>query len=176
SNINIQIRGKGSITAGTQPLFIIDGVPFDGTSLWEGTILSSATNSIIGSLSPLNMINPSDIESISILKDADATAIYGSRGANGVILITTKSSHSERTAFELSFQQGFSSIANRPDLLNLEQHLDIRREAFENEGRIPSDLPSSSDYAPDLTVWDRNLSTDWVEYFFGRHGNTSDLQ
>jgi TonB-dependent SusC/RagA subfamily outer membrane receptor len=87
-NIIVQIRGKGSINAGTDPLYIIDGVPFNSTPLNSSFITLS--DGIGGAVSPLNSLNPADIESIEILKDADATAIYGSRAANGVILITTR--------------------------------------------------------------------------------------
>ena len=85
----VKIRGTNSISSGNSPLYILDGVPFDG--VMSGI---SATQSHIfsptGNISTLNYINPQDIESIEVLKDADATAIYGSRGANGVVLITTK--------------------------------------------------------------------------------------
>lgn len=83
----IKIRGTNSLrTDGNQPLYIIDGVPYSSETI--GSISTSGTAPSL--TSPLNSINPSDIESIEVLKDADATAIYGSRGANGVVLITTK--------------------------------------------------------------------------------------
>ena len=94
--------GQNSIANGNNPLFVIDGVPFSSTSLTNNFIGGGAVGSGGGvnnpaqgggynnGLSPFNMLNPDDIESITVLKDADATAIYGSRGANGVILITTK--------------------------------------------------------------------------------------
>ena len=80
---SVQLRGQNSIANGNDPLYIIDGVPFPSNSL--ATIYGAA-----GALSPLNGINNADIESIEVLKDADATAIYGSRAANGAVLITTK--------------------------------------------------------------------------------------
>jgi TonB-dependent SusC/RagA subfamily outer membrane receptor len=86
---NVQLRGKGSIANGNNPLVIIDGIPYPSTRL--GSVY---TSSITGGGSPLNNINPEDIEKVEVLKDADATAIYGSRGANGVILITTKTGKS----------------------------------------------------------------------------------
>ena len=83
----IKIRGQNSLRAdGNQPLYIIDGVPYSSETI--GSIATSGTSPSL--TSPLNSINPSDIESIEVFKDADATAIYGSRGANGVVLITTK--------------------------------------------------------------------------------------
>ncbi|WP_315823167.1 SusC/RagA family TonB-linked outer membrane protein [Paraflavitalea speifideaquila] len=83
SSFKVMLRGQNSIAGGNEPLYIIDGVPYNTESLNQFT-------SANGNQSPLAAINPSDIESITVLKDADATAIYGSRGANGVILITTK--------------------------------------------------------------------------------------
>lgn len=96
-NINIQIRGKGSISAGNNPLFLIDGIPYDNTAP-NATNTTLVQNNIGGAISPLNNLNPSDIESITVLKDADATSIYGSRGANGVVLITTKSAKKEKSS------------------------------------------------------------------------------
>ena len=88
--VNIRIRGAGSISAGNEPLYVVDGLPLNG-----GNMLSGGGGADIPSngvpKNPLNTINPNDIASIEVLKDASATAIYGSRGANGVILITTKS-------------------------------------------------------------------------------------
>lgn len=143
-NINIQIRGTGSIQAGTNPLYIIDGVPYDGEALNQGTSLASS--SIVGTVSPLNILNPNDIEDISVLKDADATAIYGSRGSNGVVLITTKKGKSGGTRVNFSINQGFSKLTNFPNLLNLEQYLEMRRQAFANaSSRI---LPTNWNPAP----------------------------
>jgi len=173
-NINIQIRGTGSIQAGTNPLYIIDGVPYDGSPINESNILS--TSNIAGTTNPLNILNPNDIENISVLKDADATAIYGSRGSNGVVLITTKKGQSGGTRINLNINQGFSKIPNHPNLLNLEQYLAMRREAFENDERIPSADPASSDYAPDLTIWSQTESTNWSEYIFGHTANLTSSQ
>src|SRR5699024_10075198 len=172
--INIQIRGVGSIQAGTNPLYIIDGVPFDGASINQGTILASSN--IVGAISPLNIINPNDIESISVLKDADATAIYGSRGSNGVVLINTKKGSKGGTRINLSLNQGFSKIANHPLLLDLDQYLDLRRDAFKNDGRIPSDDPTSLEYAPDLTIWNQNEAINWSDYIFGKAANVTNTQ
>ncbi|WP_130857510.1 MULTISPECIES: SusC/RagA family TonB-linked outer membrane protein [Olivibacter] len=173
-NINIQIRGKGSIAAGTAPLYIIDGVPYDGGTINEGSRLG--IENIAGSISPLNNLNPNDIESITILKDADATAIYGSRGTNGVILITTKRGEAGNTKFDVNFVQGYNKIANQPRLLNVQDYLQIRREAFQNDSLIPSSDPTSPNYAPDLTIWDTTRTTDWTDYIIGNVGNFSSIQ
>ncbi|MET4138415.1 SusC/RagA family TonB-linked outer membrane protein [Pedobacter sp. UYP1] len=173
-NINVQIRGKGSIAAGTNPLYIIDGVPMDANA--AGLSAAIGASNIAGATSPLNSLNPADIESITVLKDADATAIYGSRATNGVVLITTKKGKSGKTQIELNVSQGINQVANYPRLLNLDQYLQIRREAFANDGKIPSSDPNSANYAPDLTVWSQTESTDWAKYFLGNTGHMSNMQ
>lgn len=173
-NINIQIRGKGSIAAGTNPLYIVDGVPYDGNAPVAANLPLS--NNVSGAISPLNNLNPGDIESITVLKDADATSIYGSRGSNGVVLITTKRAISGATTFNSSLKQGFTSLAIKPRLLGLKDYLDIRREAYANENLTPSSDPLSPNYAPDLTIWSQTEGTDWADYIFGNTANTTDLQ
>jgi TonB-linked SusC/RagA family outer membrane protein len=173
-NINVQIRGKGSIAAGTNPLYIIDGVPMDANA--AGLSASIGASNIAGVTSPLNSLNPADIESITVLKDADATAIYGSRATNGVVLITTKKGKSGKTQIELNVSQGMNQVANYPRLLNLDQYLQIRREAFANDGKIPSSDPNSANYAPDLTVWSQTESTDWAKHFLGNTGQVTNMQ
>src|SRR5690606_12968080 len=98
--IEVRIRGQNSIMGGNAPLYIVDGVPFDGQTL--GSSNSSVTIIPLGNISPLNAINPDSIESIEVLKDADATAIYGSRGANGVVLITTKKGNQGKTKLTIT--------------------------------------------------------------------------
>jgi TonB-linked SusC/RagA family outer membrane protein len=172
--VSIQIRGRGSILAGTDPLYIVDGVPFPAASLVNNTTLSGGIN---GAPSPFNSINPDDIETISILKDADATAIYGSRGANGVVIITTKKGKAGQTKVNFNISNGINKAANLPQLLNLSQYLQIRNEAFKNDGLIPSSNPLiSSTYAPDLTVWDTTKSTNWAKYILGNTGHVTDVQ
>ncbi|WP_367866959.1 SusC/RagA family TonB-linked outer membrane protein [Pedobacter sp. WC2423] len=171
-NIEVQIGGKGSITAGTNPLYVVDGVPFPGTSLVHNTSLSDI---ISGEISPLNSINPNDIESINVLKDADATAIYGSRGANGVVLITTKKGIAGKTKADINISSGVSEVASFPKLLKLSDYLTIRREAFKNDGLEPSTDPSSLGYAPDLKLWSQTDATDWGKYIMGRTGRTTNV-
>jgi TonB-linked SusC/RagA family outer membrane protein len=177
-NVNIQIRGKGSITAGTAPLYIIDGVPFGSTI--GGSFTSAGgvlgLSSVNGTVSPFNSLNPDDIESISILKDADATSIYGSRGSNGVVLITTKKGKIGKTKVDINISQGIDKAADLPRLLNLGQYLQIRNEAFINDGLTPSNDPNSGNYAPDLTVWSSNYSTNWSKYLIGNTGHITDAQ
>jgi TonB-linked SusC/RagA family outer membrane protein len=173
-NVSIQIRGKGSITAGTDPLYIVDGVPFPSVVVDANNILGQSA--INGAVSPLNSLNPNDIESISILKDADATAIYGSRGSNGVVLITTKKGKSGKTVVNLGISEGVSRVASMPRLLNLQQYLQIRKEAYKNDGTTPSPDPNADYYAPDLMAWDTTKSTDWAKYLLGRTAHFTDIQ
>lgn len=121
AGINIRIRGTASVRANNNPLFVVDGVPLSG----ENTTASGDAPGLGSSAprNPLNFLNPNDIESIDILKDASATAIYGSRGANGVVIITTKSgSAGQGISYDASL--GFANISKRYDLLNREQFLD----------------------------------------------------
>jgi TonB-dependent SusC/RagA subfamily outer membrane receptor len=171
---SIQIRGKGSIVAGTDPLYVIDGVPYSTNLMDANSAIGSTSPN--GLVSPLNSINPSDIESMSILKDADATAIYGSRGANGVVLITTKKGKAGKTKVDFNLSEGVNKMASLPSLLNLQQYLLIRKEAYKNDGLTPSSDPTSPSYAPDLTVWSQNTSTSWSKYLFGGTGHVTDVQ
>lgn len=166
-NIKIQIRGQGSVAAGTDPLYIIDGVPFISFPLNGG----STANGANGSISPFAIINPSDIESIEILKDADATAIYGSRASNGVVLITTKKGTLDKTGFAVNVYTGIGEVSRYTNYLNLPQYLQIRKEAFQNAGVAPT-----PDYAPDLLVWDTTKSTDWQKYIFGGTARITNVQ
>ncbi|RAJ18222.1 SusC/RagA family TonB-linked outer membrane protein [Olleya aquimaris] len=117
ASASIRIRGASSVRSGNDPLYVIDGVPFNNSSNSPG----SSTGNISGTTSaknPLNFINSDDIESISILKDASATAIYGSRAANGVIIITTKSGKRGEGKLNYSFTTTTSTVANSYDLLS----------------------------------------------------------
>ncbi|MCG2419751.1 SusC/RagA family TonB-linked outer membrane protein [Aequorivita sp. F47161] len=157
---SVRIRGRNSIRAdGSEPLYIVDGVPYPSQSL--GNI--NVSNVLGNSQSPLNGISPNDIESIEVLKDADATAIYGSRGANGVVLITTKMGKSGKTRFQINTTTGVGSITRDLDLLNTEQYLAMRREAFANDGI--TEYPFN---AYDVNgTWSTNRYTDWQEELLG---------
>ena len=121
AGIAIRIRGSNSIRSNNNPLFVVDGIPLSD----ESTVPSSGgvVDGGDSARNPLSFINSSDIESISVLKDASATAIYGSRGSNGVIIITTKSGKNSRGGvFEFSSNLSFSDPANRYDLFNADQY------------------------------------------------------
>lgn len=168
SAIKIQIRGQNSLRQGSEPLIIVDGIPFAANNQPINNQLSIlTTGSTSSGLSPIASINPLDIESIEVLKDADATAIYGSRGANGVVLITTKKGKIGKARVFANFYSGWSKVSKIPEMLNTKEYLQMRREAFSNDGRIPSSDPSSPQYAPDLYAWDTTRETDFSELMLG---------
>lgn len=141
--VQLRIRGTSSIRSNNNPLFVVDGVPLSG-----GTQPASADVGYgsTGDTNPLNFINPSDIKSISILKDASATAIYGSRGANGVVIITTKEGKGKGT-FDLASSVSVSSPANRYDLLEADAFLD-----------------AVAQYGGNASEQDFGNNTDWQDY------------
>jgi TonB-linked SusC/RagA family outer membrane protein len=177
SGVTTLIRGQNSISSGNDPLYIIDGVPYPSLLLNnQGFVLGSSGNGITGVQSmfgnPLSSINPSDIESISVLKDASATAIYGSRGANGVILITTKKGKAGQTKVDVNVQSGFGHVAHFADLLNTRQYLEMREEALKNDGITPS--LANGDY--DLLLWDTTRYTNWQKALIGNTSSFTNAQ
>lgn len=122
AGISLRIRGTGSVRGNNSPLFVIDGVPVSNESVSaEGGDIGVGSS---GSKNPLNFLNPNDIESMSILKDASATAIYGSRGANGVVVITTKSGKGSQGQWSFSTNLNIAHTADRYDLLTAEEFVD----------------------------------------------------
>ncbi|MBO9633405.1 MAG: SusC/RagA family TonB-linked outer membrane protein [Chitinophagaceae bacterium] len=167
------------LSSRNDPLFVIDGIPYPSDLESNlGTILgNSGTIERPGNQgSPLSFINPMDIERIDVLKDADATSIYGSRAANGAILITTRRGKSGKMTVDMNFRTGFSKYITRSDLVNTKQYLELRREGFSNYGGTPSADPSSPDYAVDLMVWDTTRYTDWQKELLGRKVKYSNAQ
>lgn len=114
----VRIRGRRSLTAGNDPLFVVDGIPFSGD---------------------LSDINTENIESMEVLKDASATAIYGSRGANGVVLITTKRGGNHETMVSYDGYYGMSVQLSNPDVFNAEEFADMKREAYRHSGEYDGD-------------------------------------
>lgn len=162
SNINIRgVNSMGLTNNGTYsvtaPLFIIDGIPFNNNTL--SNISSSSTYYE----SPFKSIDPSTIESIQVLKDADATAIYGARGANGVILITTKKARGGGMQFSLDAATSLQKMPKYVSMLNVQQYRDLRRKGFANDG---TEIDSTN--APDLLVWDSTLNHNWQKEYFGQ--------
>ncbi len=124
SGFNIKIRGNNSINAGTTPLFVIDGMQMDISS---GEVATTSTTGS-GTLDPLSFLNPNDIESIEVLKDATATAIYGSRGANGVVIITTKSgaTGTDKTIVNFDASVGIANVPKYIEMLDAQGYVDYR--------------------------------------------------
>lgn len=167
-NFSIRIRGKSSIREeGNFPLYIIDGVPFTPTTLSS----VFASGSITQTGNPLHLINPTDIESIEVLKDADATAIYGSRGSNGVVLIATQKARSGKTVLGVNYFTGGGKITHMLPLLKTEQYIEMRREAFANDGLSPGAADNDVNGA-----WPVDKFTDWQKVLTGNTAAISSLQ
>ena len=154
----IYVRGRGSLNSGTQPLYVIDGMPVNS----ETDGMSTTTNN---NFDPMAAINPSDIESVTVLKDAAATAIYGSRAANGVIVITTKKGKEGKMSINLDIKQGFVSMGNHNmDYANAQESMNLfahgRSVAYGNT------YDESYDYLKKVYQgygWDGVSSYDWMD-------------
>lgn len=159
--LNVRVRGNASLSASNEPLWIIDGVP---------TYTGGRNNLMPGmstSVSPLSLIDPNDIESITVLKDADQTTIYGANGANGVILVTTKRGVAGNMPLKVSATVNYGVAA--PDkstmvkVMNASQYLEVAKEAWVNGGNKMSDFPyQDNDYNSYSTT-----STDWFNEYIG---------
>jgi len=160
SGFFVQIRGRNSINSGNNPLYVIDGVPYADES-------SNLGSSALTSRNALSFIDPLSIETISVLKDADATAIYGSRGGNGVVLITTKKGKAGAAKISFDTYAGLS-VAGRSkiELLNTQQWMEVRREAFKNDGLVPNASAYSINGA-----WDTTRYTNWREEFIKNYSH-----
>lgn len=130
--VSIRVRGGTSINAGNEPLYVIDGFPiYNG----DATVDAGITNG--PGINPLSGINPADIESIDVLKDASATAIYGSRGANGVILITTKRGNRNQFSINYNGYYGTQQVGKKIELLNAEEWGILKNDALKDAGKAP---------------------------------------
>lgn len=154
--ISVQIRGASSINAGNEPLYVIDGLPMNNAAPVSGN--GSGFTSQPNARNPLNSLNPSDIESVEILKDASATAIYGSRGANGIVLITTKKGKSGK--FNVSYDgfYGVQEIANTLDVLNAQDYRRVLNEIIDDGGG------SEAERVGDI----ENGGTDWQSLLYDK--------
>lgn len=142
----IRIRGISSVSAGGDPLIVVDGIPITQDNFLTTNWQNGAFNN-----NPLASINPNDIESVEILKDAAAAGIYGSRGANGVILITTKRGKKGAPTFNFSTRFGISQPVARPEMLNASELLQLLQETWENDGNVGQ---------PDLGSY--GINVDWA--------------
>ncbi|WP_182514235.1 TonB-dependent receptor [Rufibacter quisquiliarum] len=171
--VSINIRGMGSITAGNEPLYIVDGVQINSEDDAGGTV---GTN-------PLSFLNPNDIESIEVLKDAAAASIYGAQAANGVVLITTKSGDEGPTKISVNMYRGFASPLPLIKMMDSQQYLDVRMEAYRNrypdrtEGAIRTEVLQESMLPINMT--DAQLAAlptyDWQKAAF-RTGDIYDVE
>ncbi len=126
-NINVRIRGEGSINAGNQPLYVIDGVQFN-----------TRNDAAFTQSNPLAFLNPNDIESIDIIKDAASAAIYGSTASNGVVLVTTKKGRAGKTRFGFNVSYGLVQPLKKLDVLNSQEIYQLRSEAVGNSNNLPA--------------------------------------
>lgn len=175
ASIGMRIRGQTSVGAlsgitSNNPLIVIDGVPFAPNN---NNIQAVPSGSLFGvrGRSPFPIINLHDIQSIEVLKDADATAIYGSRGGNGVILITTKRGSIGRPRVFVDLYGGFSSVSNTTRMMTTQQYVEMRNEALKNDQK-----KADSSSAPDLVVWDTERYTDFRKLLIGNYGTVRDCQ
>lgn len=181
STYSVNIRGLNSINATSDPFYVIDGIPYSGGSFSSqrgNTVSPDATKAY----DALSFINPQDIESINVLKDADATAIYGSRAANGVILITTKKGRAGAPKIDINVFSGIRQSLGSFDLLDTKEYLSIRKEAKRNDNAtiLPTDYDING-------TWDTTRYTNYADVFregaahstnaqVGVSGGNSDLQ
>ena len=138
SSVSIRVRGQNTINAGAEPLYVIDGVPIQvkDKSGHDFGLSDALGNGSVSTISPLSTINPSDIVSMEILKDASATAIYGSQGSNGVVLITTKRGKAGEAKFSYDGMYAIQRQAKRLDVMNLKQFAQYSNDmASETSGR-----------------------------------------
>lgn len=181
SAFKVEIRGRTAIDrtlTDDQPLFVIDGIPVAANNAALNKQSSALGNpsslTALGGISPFSSINPQDIESIEVLKDADATAIYGSRGANGVVIITTKKGKAGKTKVDFNTYAGINQVAKTIPMLNTQQYVAMRKQAFKNDGVNPAS-PDADAY--DFMVWDTTRYTDFNK-LLGRntaHSNDANL-
>ena len=192
----VRVRGTSSITAGNGPLYVVDGLPISSDAALQGGIIRRDSDQQPPAQNPLATINPKDIESIEVLKDASASAIYGSRGSNGVVLISTKSGTRDggmRVNYTASV--GLQEVINEPDMMNADELVELtiesRNNAYEeelgspppnpqtNEGRPPPD--GLEGLAPFVRIPSRyvqyaqgeiSTNTDWLDRVLGDRAGT----
>ena len=158
-SVKIRIRGDGSLSASNEPLWIIDGVP-----MFQGT----KTNSVTGTsatVSPLSYMNPDDIESITVLKDASTTTLYGADGSNGVILVTTRNAKSGTISYNASVRYGIANVdkSTLAKRTNGPQYLALAKEAWVNSGRTLETFPYQDNEYQTFS----NVDFNWFDAYMG---------
>jgi TonB-linked SusC/RagA family outer membrane protein len=151
--ITVRIRGAASLTASNQPLFVVDGIPLNNESVSQLDVGGQDINGVTG-------LNPDEIESITVLKDAAAAAIYGSRGSNGVVMVTTKRGRSGAGRINVDAYTGVQDVAKKWDLLTGPEYLTYRNEAWANDH--PLDTAAYRHYGNPKTA----INTDWQDAVF----------
>ena len=149
----LNIRGNNSMSGGGIPLYVIDGFPVPDRNV--------------------NLLNPSDIETITILKDASSTAIYGARAANGVVLITTKSGKEGRTVLDIDVYKGIKRFNNPIEVMNAQQFAELRRESYASDG---TQIPGNAFLPAELAILDAGQSTDWWKQVTNPSATTESYQ
>lgn len=181
-NVNVLVRGISSITGGNQPLYVVDGYPIGTGGGGSDMRIGSATMTASGManltqnrVNPLASINPSDIESIEVLKDASATAIYGSRGANGVVIITTKRGKAGQSQIDFNASYGVQEVSHPIEMMNSQQYAQFVAEGRDNarvyaggSASDPNEVRSAAHRVrpefrtPELIT----VNTDWQDVIF----------
>jgi TonB-linked SusC/RagA family outer membrane protein len=164
--VSVQIRGNNSITAGSDPLYVIDGFPINND---YGVADAGVTDG--PKINPMSSINTSDIESIDVLKDASATAIYGSRGANGVVIITTKKGTKDQSSITYDGYAGVSSVIREIPLLNAGEWWQLRKDAARNSGKSGTLVTNNANIIKNAALGGYTLDTlgegtDWQKEAF----------
>ena len=172
---NADIRGGKTLdklVSSSYPMLVIDGVPFDPGIAPLNLLFSPAGGGDNNKgMSVLNIINPMDIDSVTVLKGPAAAALYGSRGANGVIEYFTRKGRTEKPSLSINLLTGFRQVTHLMPMLSKQQYLDARAEAFRNDG-----IPITPQNAPDLKTWDPNRYTDFGKRYTGNNAGLINLQ
>lgn len=163
AGISIRIRGSNSFLGGTEPLYVIDGVPFNNSN--SGSTPESLGGDEKQTLNALAFLNPDDIESIDVLKDASATAIYGSRGANGVVLITTRKGKVGKDKVEFNMAIGAAEVSKKIRMLNPIEYANFQNISFQNANKY--DGTNYTLLFPDLSLYENN-NNNWQDRIFTR--------
>jgi len=155
--VEVIVGGRNSLMSGMDPLYVMDGVPIL-------PVMYGGLKSLIWSdnASATGIINPYDVERMDISKDADATAIYGAKGANGAILITTRKGKAGPPEVIVNVSRGWEAVGHNMKLLNTSEYLDMRREAFTND-----QVTANRNNAKDLKVWDTTVDQQWQKKLIG---------
>ena len=176
TGVRVRLQGQNSVSRGNDPLYIVDGIPFLSRfpytlSAIQGGSGSNGVNvagTEAGAGNPLDLINPADIDSITVLKNVDAVVIYGSRAANGAIVITTKRGVAKPFKIDVTLENGWGVVTRKMQLLNTSQYLAMRAAAYRNDGLpVPDRSTSHTQDNLDLTWYDPAAYTDWQKVLIG---------